>query len=94
MYTFSSKLKTFSFILMLLGALGISIGFMLAPKTIQDVETILKAEESAHHEGVHEAASNEATKSATDVKAFIWLVVVSIVANTNKPASITLLERL
>ena len=57
MYTFSSKLKTFSFILMLLGALGIGIGFISAPKTIQDVETILKAEESAHHEGGHEAAA-------------------------------------
>lgn len=57
MYTFSSKLKTFSFILMLLGALGIGIGFISAPKTIQDVETILKAEETEHHEGGHEAAA-------------------------------------
>ena len=46
MYTFSSKLKTFSFILMLLGALGIGIGFMSAPKTVEDVKTILKAEEA------------------------------------------------
>ncbi len=49
MYTFSSKLKTFSLVLMLVGVLGIGYGFLTAPKTIQDVETILKAEES-HNE--------------------------------------------
>ena len=43
MYTFSSKLKTFSFILMLLGALGIGYGFFTAPKDIQEVETILSS---------------------------------------------------
>ena len=56
MYTFSSKLKTFSFILMLLGALGIGYGFLTAPKDIQEVETILSAE--THHESgknAHEA---------------------------------------
>lgn len=57
MYTFSSKLKTFSFVLMIIGILGIGYGFLTAPKTIQDVETILK-EEEAHHEGGHEAAAN------------------------------------
>jgi len=56
MYTFSSKLKTFSFVLMIVGILGIGYGFLTAPKTIQDVETILKDEE-AHHEGGHEAAA-------------------------------------
>ncbi len=54
MYTFSSKLKTLSFVLMLVGILGIGIGFLNAPKTIQEVETILK-EEEAHHDGGHEA---------------------------------------
>jgi hypothetical protein len=56
MYTFSSKLKTFSYILMLVGVLGIGYGFFAAPKTIQEVETILKEEES-HHEGGHEATA-------------------------------------
>jgi hypothetical protein len=55
MYTFSSKLKTFSLILMVVGLLGIGYGFLTAPKTIQDVETILAAE--SHHEGGHEAAA-------------------------------------
>lgn len=58
MYTFSSKLKTFSFVLMIVGILGIGYGFLSAPKNIQDVEAILKAEEAeAHHEGGHEAAT-------------------------------------
>ena len=57
MYTFSSKLKTFSFVLMIIGILGIGYGFLTAPKTIQDVETILK-EEEAHHEGGHETAAS------------------------------------
>jgi len=48
MYTFSSKLKTFSFVLMLLGVLGIGIGFFTAPKTIHDVETLLASESHGH----------------------------------------------
>lgn len=55
MYTFSSKLKTFSLTLMLLGALGIGIGFITTPKSIEEVESILKAEE-VHHGGAHENA--------------------------------------
>ena len=39
-YTFSSKLKTFSFILMALELVGIVVGFLNAPKTIQDEEKI------------------------------------------------------
>ena len=57
MYTFSSKLRTFSFVLMIVGILGIGYGFLTAPKTAQDVEAILKAEEEAHHGGGHEAAA-------------------------------------
>jgi len=61
MYTFSSKLKTFSFVLMLVGVLGIGYGFLTAPKSIQDVETILKAEEAEHHGSGHgaEAAGHD-----------------------------------
>ena len=63
MYTFSSKLKTFSFVLMLVGVLGIGYGFWTAPKTIQDVEAILKAEEAEHHGSGHgaETASHDDT---------------------------------
>lgn len=49
MYTFSSKLKTFSLILMVLGAIGVGIGFWQAPKTVEEVETILKANDHGHH---------------------------------------------
>jgi len=58
MYTFSSKLKTFSFVLMLVGVLGIGYGFFTAPKTIQDVETIL-ASESHEHGTAHNAHAVE-----------------------------------
>lgn len=63
MYTFSSKLKTVSIVLMLVGAIGIGIGFFTAPKTTQDVETILKAEEGHHGGGHHEATSSETKAS-------------------------------
>lgn len=50
-YTFSSKLKTFSFVLMALGLVGIVVGFFNAPKTIEDVEKIIA--DSHHHEAAH-----------------------------------------
>jgi hypothetical protein len=53
MYTFSSKLKTFSLVLMLLGLVSIGIGFMSAPKTIEEVETILS---ESHAHGHHDHA--------------------------------------
>ncbi len=71
MYTFSSKLKTFSFILMIVGILGIGYGFLTAPKDIQEVEKILAAESHGHgggHEAAgHEAAPAEAAHEAHDV---------------------------
>jgi hypothetical protein len=48
MYTFSSKLKNLSLILMVLGALGIGYGFFTAPKNIEDVEKILEAQHGEH----------------------------------------------
>ena len=63
MYTFSSKLKTFSFVLMIVGILGIGYGFLTAPKDIHEVEAILKAEAEAHHGGGHAAASTHEAKA-------------------------------
>ncbi|WP_181248533.1 quinol:cytochrome C oxidoreductase [Flavobacterium magnum] len=57
MYTFSSKLKTLSIVLMILGILGIGYGFLSAPKNTADVEKILKEEEAHHGGGHHEAAA-------------------------------------
>ncbi|AWG23533.1 quinol:cytochrome C oxidoreductase [Flavobacterium faecale] len=62
MYTFSSKLKTLSFILMAVGLLGIGYGFLNAPKDIQEVEILLAAE--SH--GEHGAAQHEESKVADD----------------------------
>ncbi|WP_395051584.1 quinol:cytochrome C oxidoreductase [Flavobacterium sp.] len=60
MYTFSSKLKTFSLILMAIGLLGIGYGFISAPKDIQEVEAILASD--AH-------GSHEVSKSSTEAHA-------------------------
>ena len=68
MYTFSSKLKTFSFILMIVGALGIGYGFFSAPKNIQEVETMLNADSHGHHEAVahdtHDSGHNDVNAKA------------------------------
>ena len=64
MYTFSSRLKTFAIILMVLGALGIVYGFLMAPKTTADVEAILEKEAAAHH-GSHAATETHTTTSET-----------------------------
>ncbi|MGH2665894.1 quinol:cytochrome C oxidoreductase [Flavobacterium sp.] len=66
MYTFSSKLKNLSLILMVLGALGIGVGFFTAPKNTKDVEAILAADShGGHHvEGAHEAAPAHAAEAA------------------------------
>ncbi|MBP6757610.1 MAG: quinol:cytochrome C oxidoreductase [Flavobacterium sp.] len=58
MYTFSSKLKTFSLILMAVGLLGIGYGFLSAPKDIQEVEAILASDaHGSHHEAAAEATA-------------------------------------
>ncbi|HLO74055.1 MAG TPA: hypothetical protein VK164_08985 [Flavobacterium sp.] len=74
MYTFSSKLKTFSFILMALGVVGIVAGFLNAPKTIEDVEKLLADshhKEASHSEKVshdaHAAHAVEATHAEAKV---------------------------
>lgn len=67
MYTFSNKLKTFAFVLMALGLLGIAYGFLTAPKTTADVEKILA---ESHHDGHHTAAPahGEVVKAIEEVK--------------------------
>lgn len=61
MYTFSSKLKNLSLILMVLGALGIGYGFFSAPKNTEEVEKILEAGHGEHHT----ATTHEATPAHT-----------------------------
>jgi len=64
MYTFSGKLKTLSFVLMIVGALGIGYGFFSAPKSIQEVEQLLDKEQQDHnahggHHDHHEVSKEE-----------------------------------
>ncbi|WP_298314276.1 quinol:cytochrome C oxidoreductase [uncultured Aquimarina sp.] len=49
MYTLSSKLRLFSIILVVIGALGLTYGFLSAPKTIEDVKEM--AAHDAHGGG-------------------------------------------
>jgi len=67
MYTFSSKLKTFSFLLMIIGILGIGYGFLTAPKDIQEIEKIIAAESHGTHSEAHAVASE--AHPATDAHA-------------------------
>ncbi|SDZ87618.1 quinol:cytochrome c oxidoreductase quinone-binding subunit 2 [Flavobacterium gillisiae] len=67
MYTFSSKLKTFSIILMAVGLLGIGYGFLTAPKDIQEVEKILASESHGGHGEVKHEVAAEAEEADTVV---------------------------
>ena len=58
MYTLSSKLKTFSFILIALGIIGIGYGYFSTPKTIEEVETMLA---KSHHDSHVDASKNAHT---------------------------------
>lgn len=64
MYTFSSKLKTFSFVLMALGLVGIVFSFVNAPSTIEDVKALMQNDH--HHEAAHVAHAAEAHGHAAD----------------------------
>ena len=48
MYTFSSKLKTFSLALIIIGALGVAYGFFTAPSTVEDVKIIMQDSHDTH----------------------------------------------
>lgn len=65
MYTFSKKLKTFSIILMVLGAVGVGIGFMTSHKSLDEVKTML-AEEASHHGGGHAEEATPAVAGTHD----------------------------
>ena len=67
MYTFSSKLKTFSFALMIIGALGVAYGFFSAPKTVEDVKVMMADSHDAHAEDAHvEATAHDGHEDAHD----------------------------
>lgn len=89
MYTFSSKLKTFSFVLMILGIIGIGIGFMSTPKDVQEVEKILAA--SSHGEQ-HAEATHEEHKSEGLAVEKINKVVTNEVHNAAKDSLTTVVK--
>jgi hypothetical protein len=68
MYTFSSKLKTFSIILMALGLLGIGYGFWTAPKDIHEVENIIASESHGGHGEVKHEVPDAADESHSAVE--------------------------
>ena len=67
MYTFSSKLKTFSLILMVVGLLGIGYGFFSAPKNIQEVEAILASDAHGSSHGTAQAMEAHAPEKESHV---------------------------
>jgi hypothetical protein len=67
MYTFSSKLKTFSLILMVVGLLGIGYGFFSAPKNIQEVEAILASDAHGSSHGAAQAMEAHAPEKESHV---------------------------
>jgi hypothetical protein len=69
MYTFSSRLKTIAFVLMILGVLGIGYSFFTAPKTVEDVEKILAAD--SHHNGGHAEAAHHDEAAAPEAHAAV-----------------------
>jgi hypothetical protein len=66
MYTFSNKLKTFSFLLMILGAIGVGYGFMTSHKSLDEVKILLAEEASAHGSGHAEEATHSVADSHSE----------------------------
>lgn len=62
MYTFSNRLKIASFILMAVGAIGIAIGFITMPSTVEDAKEIVASHSDGH--GDHQAAAETHNTSA------------------------------
>lgn len=57
MYTFSNRLKIVSFALMIIGVLGIGIGFVSAPSTVEQAKAMVAGQDSGHG-GSHEAETS------------------------------------
>ncbi len=61
MYTFSSKLKLFSIVLIVLGLIGIVFGFLSTPKSVEDEQVVFAVQES---HGAH--LNHEKDKASTN----------------------------
>ena len=62
-YSFNRKLKLLSFLLMILGLLGLSFGFITAPKNIQEAREIM----SHHDHGEDHSDSSKIQKESIDI---------------------------
>jgi hypothetical protein len=60
MYTFSSKLKTLSLALMIIGLLGVGYGFLSAPASVDEVKVLLQESHNSHDEVATTAGHNAA----------------------------------
>jgi len=69
MYTFSSKLKTFSIALIIIGALGIGYGFFTAPQTTDDVKEMMQHGEDTHGETPDNATADHEVNNEHAVEA-------------------------
>ena len=58
MYTLSNKVKLFAIVFMVLGAIGMGVGFMSAPSTTEEVKEMLAAHGDDHGEGHGESATH------------------------------------
>ncbi|TNF75059.1 MAG: quinol:cytochrome C oxidoreductase, partial [Bacteroidetes bacterium] len=65
MYTFSNRLKIGSLILMALGLLGMGIGFVSAPSTVEEAKAMVASHDDGHGGG-HEAAAHQADAHDAD----------------------------
>ncbi|WP_411030065.1 quinol:cytochrome C oxidoreductase [Spongiimicrobium sp. 3-5] len=71
MYTFSNRLKIASFILMAVGLLGIGIGFVSAPATVEEAKAIVASHDDGHgaahgEEASHAVPADHGAESAHD----------------------------
>jgi len=67
MYTFSSKLKTFSFALMIVGLLGVAYGFFTTPSSVEDVKVMLAESHDDHHtDDAHAVADSHGDEAHSD----------------------------
>jgi len=64
MYTFSNRLKIGSLILMALGLVGMGIGFVSAPSTVEEAKAMVAAHDDGHGGGHGEAAHEETGAAA------------------------------
>ena len=68
MYTFSSKLKTFSIALIVIGALGIGYGFFNAQQTTDDVKEMMQHAEDSHGETPDDASTDHEVNNEHSVE--------------------------